>query len=45
MSLIGITKPVSHENLTASDVPRQGVSILSTLFEEKKWELTEYIRK
>ena len=45
MSLIGITKPVTHENLTSGDLPRKGLSILPILHEHKKWELTESIRE
>lgn len=45
MSLIGITKPVNYENLTPRDVPRQGLSVLTILFEQKKWKLTEYIKE
>ena len=45
MSLIGITKPVNHENLTSADLPRKGLSILPILHEQKKWGLTEYIRE
>ena len=45
ISLIGITKPVNHENLTFKDVPHRGLDILPILYERKKWELTEYIRE
>ena len=45
ISLIGITKPVNHENLTFKDVPHKGLDILPILYEEKKWELTEYIKE
>lgn len=41
---IGITKPVNLENLTRADLPRKGLDILPILHNQKKWELTEYIR-
>ena len=45
MRLIGITKPVNYENLTPRDVQRKGFSVLTILFEQKKWKLTEYIKE
>ena len=45
MSLIGIAKPVNHKELTSADLPHRGLSILPILYEQKKWELTEYIRE
>ena len=44
MSLIGITKPVNHENLTSGDV-LLGERSAHILYEVKKWELTESIRE
>ena len=41
---IGITKPVNLENLTRADLPSKGLDILPILHNEKKWQLTEYIR-
>ena len=45
MSEIGITRPLNHENLTSAIMPIKGESISSILYQVKKWELTEYIRK
>ena len=45
MSLIGITQPVSYENLTRADLPIKGLDLLQTLHERKQWELTTYIRE
>ena len=41
---IGITKPVNLENLTRADLPSKGLDILPILHNQKKWQLTEYIR-
>ena len=44
MSLIGITKPINHENITYRDV-LYGEASAHILYEQKKWELTESIRE
>ena len=45
MSRIGITRPINHENLTSADVPIRGFSISSILYQVKKWELTESMKR
>ncbi len=45
MNLIGITTPINYKDLTRDDLPIKGLHIQTTLYERKKWELTEYIRE
>ena len=45
MNRIGITKPINHENLTSADVPIRGFSISPILYQVKKWELTESMKR